>query len=40
LDQILAFGLGDERLKLGSGECVDKTGLRNDQEENLGSGED
>lgn len=40
MDQILAFGLGDERLELGSRESVDKTGLRNDQQENLGSGED
>lgn len=40
MDQILAFGLGDERLELGSRESVDKTGFRNDQQENLGSSED
>lgn len=31
LDQVLAFGLGDKRLKFGSCEGVDETSLRNDQ---------
>jgi hypothetical protein len=40
LDQILPLGLGDQRLKLGCCKCIDKTGLGNDQQENLSSGED
>lgn len=40
LDQVLAFGLCDERLQFGGGECVDEAGFRHDQEEHLGAGED
>jgi hypothetical protein len=40
LDQVLAFGLGDERLQLGGGEGIDQSGLGDDKEEHLGSGED
>jgi hypothetical protein len=40
LDEVLALGLGDERLQLGGGECVDKTGLGDDQQQHLGAGED
>jgi hypothetical protein len=27
LDEVLSFGLGDKRLELGGGECVDQTSL-------------
>jgi hypothetical protein len=40
LDQILALGLGDERLKLGSCEGVDQTCLGDDEEENLSTSQD
>lgn len=40
LNQVLAFGLGNEWLQLGSGECVDQTSLGHDEEQDLGSGED
>lgn len=40
LDQVLAFGLCDQRLKLGSGEGVDKTGFGDDQQENLCASKD
>ena len=39
LDEILAFGLGDERLELGGGKGVDETGFGDHEEQNLGSGE-
>lgn len=39
LDEVLALGLGNERLELGGGEGVDETGLGHDKEENLGAGE-
>lgn len=39
LDQVLALSLSDERLKLGRGEGVDKTGLGHDEQQNLGSRE-
>lgn len=35
LDEILALGFSDERLELGSGECVDETSLRDDEQEDL-----
>jgi hypothetical protein len=40
LDQILAFWLGDQRLQLGRGECVDEASLGDDEEEDLGSSQD
>jgi hypothetical protein len=40
LDEVLAFGLCDEGLKFGGGEGVDETGLGDDEEEDLGAGED
>jgi hypothetical protein len=40
LDQILAFGLCDERLKFGCRESVNQTGLGNDEEENLSASQD
>lgn len=40
LDQVLAFRLCDERLKLGGGECIDETRFRDDQEKNLSAGKD
>lgn len=35
LNQRLALVFGDERLQLGSGEGIDKTGFRNDQQQDL-----
>lgn len=40
LNQVLALSLSDERLKLGSSECVDQASLRDDEQEDLGSGQD
>lgn len=40
LDEILALGLGDEWLELWRGECVHETGLRDDEQQDLRSGED
>ena len=40
LNQILAFGLCDERLELGCREGINQTSLGNDEEENLGAGQD
>ena len=40
LDQVLALGLGDERLELGSSEGVDQSGLGNDEKKHLGAGKD
>lgn len=40
LDQVLALGLGHQRLELGGGESVDETGLGHDQEQHLGAGQD
>lgn len=40
LDQVLALGLGHQRLELGGGESIDETGLGNDQEQHLGAGQD
>ena len=39
LDEILSFGLGDEWLEFGSGEGVDETCFRDDQQQDLGAGE-
>ena len=39
LDQVLAFRLGDERLKLGRCEGVDQSSLRNNEEQDLGASE-
>lgn len=40
LDQVLAFGLGDERLEFRGREGVDEAGLRDDEQENLGASQD
>lgn len=40
LDEVLALGLGDQRLKFGGSEGVDKTGFRDDQEKNLSASQD
>lgn len=40
LNQVLALGLGDERLELGCGEGVHQAGLGYDQQEDLGTSED
>lgn len=40
LDEVLAFGLGDEWLELGGGEGVDEASLGDDQQQHLGAGED
>ena len=40
LDEVLALGLGNERLKLGGGKCVDETGFGHDKEKHLGAGQD
>ena len=37
LDKILALGLGDEGLQLGSGERVDEACLTHDEEQDLGA---
>ena len=39
LDEILALGLGNERLELRGGKGVYETGLRHDEEEDLSAGE-
>jgi hypothetical protein len=39
LDQVLALGLGDERLQLGGRESVDESGLGDDEQEDLGAGQ-
>lgn len=39
LDEVLAFSFGDEWLKFGCCECVDKTSFRDDQKEDLSTGE-
>jgi hypothetical protein len=39
LDEILSLRLGDERLQLGRGECVDEAGFRDHKKQDLGSGE-
>ena len=40
LDQVLALGLGHQRLELGSGEGVDETSLGHDEQKDLGASED
>jgi hypothetical protein len=40
LDEVLALGLGHERLQLGCGECVHQARLGHDEEQHLGAGED
>lgn len=40
LNQILAFGLGDEGLELGRGKSVNQTGFRHDEKQDLCSRED
>ena len=40
LDEILAFGLGDERLELGCGEGVHETGFGDDEQQDLSARED
>ena len=40
LNQVLALGLGDQRLEFGGSEGVDKAGFRNDQEKNLSASQD
>lgn len=39
LDQVLSFGFGDERLELRRSESVDETRLRDDEQKDLGTGE-
>lgn len=36
LDEVLPFGLGDKRLKLGRSKCIHMSCLRSDKEEHLG----
>ncbi len=40
LDKILSFSLGDKRLKLRCCKGIDQTGLGDNEEEDLGAGED
>lgn len=40
LDEVLAFGFGDERLEFGCCEGVDESGLGDDQQQDLGAGQD
>lgn len=40
LNQVFAFWLSDERLQFGSGECVNKASLGDDQEQDLSASED
>jgi hypothetical protein len=40
LNKIFSLRLRDKRLQLGGGECVDKTGLRDDEKQHLGASED
>ena len=40
LDQVLALGLGHQRLELGGGEGVDETSLGHDEQKDLGASED
>lgn len=40
LDEVLALGFGDQRLELGSGEGVDKSGLGDDEQKHLGASQD
>jgi hypothetical protein len=40
LDEVLALGLGHERLQLGCRECVDQARLGHDEEQHLRAGED
>jgi hypothetical protein len=40
LNEVLALGLGNQGLQLGGGEGVHKTRLRDDEEQDLGSGKD
>jgi hypothetical protein len=40
LDEVLALGLGDERLQLGRRERVDEARLGDDEKQHLGSGKD
>lgn len=37
LDEVLAFGLGHERLEFGGSEGVDEAGFGDDEEEDLGA---
>lgn len=39
LNQVLPLSLGDKRLELRCCEGIDKAGLRDDEEEDLGAGE-
>ena len=38
-DEVLALGLGDEWLQLGGCECVDEASLRDNQQQDLSTGE-
>lgn len=40
LDEVLALGLGDERLQLRGSEGVDQASLRDDEKQHLGASED
>lgn len=39
LNQVLALSLSDERLELGRGECIHEARFRDDEEEDLGAGQ-
>jgi hypothetical protein len=40
LDEVLALGLGHQRLQLGCGEGVDEARLRHDEQQHLGARQD
>lgn len=40
LNEVLAFWLGDQRLELRGGEGVDQTSLGDDEQQDLGTGQD
>lgn len=40
LNEVFAFGFGDERLQLGGGKGVDESGFGDHEEEDLGAGQD
>ena len=40
LNKVLAFWLGDQRLELRGGEGVDQTGLGDNEQQDLGAGQD
>lgn len=40
MDQVLALGFGDQRLEFGSRKSVDEASLRDNEKEDLSTGED